>query len=213
MSVRRNVLRAFTSCAAITSVALVLAPAGASARQAHLFGQSSYGDTALVLNSGTATTLTSAPSAGGLGLTLGVVSPAYSSGGGIDFPITDSPFTALLTGKIDHSGGISLTAGSTTVDLTNFIISVGGQSLSADVTVTKNGTTSSLGLVNIVGLNFSGAHIGLGFAGLTVGPVGATLNSTALGALGSAFGVSALGTTISSLPLGVATVDYHGWLF
>ncbi len=211
MSVRRNVLRAFATCGAIVSTALVLAPAGASARERphFLFGPSTFGATGLVLNASTATTLTST-----LGLKLGVVSPAYAGpGGAIEFPITNSPFSALLTGNIDHSGGISLSAGGTTVDLTNFVVSLGGQSLSADVTVVGPTSTTSLGLVNIVGLSFSGSHIGLGLGGLTVGPIAATLNDTALTAVGKTFGVyPEVGGTITSLPLGTVTVAYSGWL-
>ena len=68
----------------------------------------------LRLDPGTAAALTS------LGVTPGVIAPASATSAGLSFPITDSPLRALHTGTITHSGGISLTAGSTQVDLTDF---------------------------------------------------------------------------------------------
>lgn len=211
MPVLRTVWRAVVSACAVLTVGLALVPAGASARErAHHHGRcATYGYTSLALNAGTATTLTSSPSAGGLGLSVAPVAPAYVANGDFNFPITNSPFNALATGDIDHSGGIAISGGGTTVDLTNFVISVTGASLTADVSVSSGGSTTSLGPVNIVTLDFGGAHIGLRFGELTVGPVAATLNDAALSDLGSVFGVSALGSTITSLPLGTATVHYR----
>jgi len=211
MSVRKRITRAFITLGAVLSVVIVLAPAGASAHvSAHgFFRPTTFGVTSLTLNPSTAATLTSAPPAG-LGLTVGPVAPAYASANGdLNFPIVSSPLDALRTGDIDHTGGIAISGGGKTVDLTNFVISVNGQSLTADVSVLSQGSTTSLGAVNIVGLSFSGSRLHLGFGGLSLGPVAATLNSTALGALGSVFGVPALGTTITSLPLGTVTVHYR----
>jgi hypothetical protein len=201
------------SCSALLSVALVLTPAGAGARQVgHHYGQRSYGATALVLNAGTAATLTT-PAPGGLGLSVAPIAPAYVSNGAIEFPITNGPLNALLTGNVYHSGGIAISSATSTVDLTNFDINAWAKTLTADVSVVSGGSTSSLGAVDIVSLDLSGARLSFGFGGLSLGPVQATLNTTALSALGGVFGVPALGTSITSLPLGTATIQYHGWFF
>jgi Htaa len=209
MSVHRRVLRTLTSFCALTALVLSIAPAGASAHgRWHQRARSqTFGHTSLALDPGTASTLTHA-----LGLSVAPISPAYASANGaLNFPITNSLGNAGRTGAIDHSGGIAISGGGNTVDLTNFVISVPGKTLTADVSVvnTGTGTTSSLGAVTIVTLDFSGAHLSYGRHELSVGPVAATLNSTALTALGHVFGVSALGSTITSLPLGTATVHYR----
>lgn len=79
-----------------------------------------------------------------LKVTPGVVAPATMSSGSssISFPITGGnvtyykpggPVEPYVQGVIHHSGGISLTAGGTTVDLTNFTIDPGASVLYADV--------------------------------------------------------------------------------
>ena len=53
-----------------------------------------------------------------------MIAPASATSAGLSFPITDAPLRALRTGTITHSGGISLTVGSTQVDLTDFWINL-----------------------------------------------------------------------------------------
>lgn len=90
-----------------------------------------------------------------LGLTPGVVGTATLDGttGTVTFPITGGNVTVYnkgavtpyVQGKIEHMGsGLSLTAGSTKVELTNFTIDPGDNSnLTGDVSV--NGTSAATG--------------------------------------------------------------------
>lgn len=179
--------------------ALALAPAGASAHHPGWTkagrGQS-YGATALVLDPTTAAALTS------LGVTPGVVSPAYSSSGALEFPITTSIPRALVTGTVEHRGGISLTAAGKTVYLTNFWINARSADLSAQVSTS---TGLRLGRVTILSLSFAGANFGFSTGYLTFGPVSASLNAAAVGALNTVFGTS----LSAPIPLGTATVQYR----
>ncbi len=172
--------------AALLATAAV-APAVASAQSTR-----TYGATTLTLNAGTAAALTS------LGVTPGVVAPATAnSDGSLSFPITDPLPVALGTGVITHAGGISLSAGSTTVDLTDFNINLRRASLSAIVGGSR---------VRILRLDFSGARPGVSHGQLTLGPVTASLTRKAADALNSAFGVTAF---TKGLVLGTATVSYR----
>ncbi len=100
------------------------------------------GNTAVKLDSGFTDALTS------LGLTPGVVGGATLTDGSIHFPITGgdvvywSPkgnYRPYVQGVILHTGsGLSLTAGGTTVQLTNFTVNPGNSVLYGDVTA--NGT-------------------------------------------------------------------------
>ena len=77
----------------------------------------SYGATTLELNPAAVDALT------GLGVTPAPIAPARAlPSGELAFPITNSFRNALRTGRFRHSGGISLTAGSTTVNLEDFVI-------------------------------------------------------------------------------------------
>jgi hypothetical protein len=103
------------------------------------------GDTAVALDSGFTGALTS------LGLTPGVLGTATLTDGSVHFPITGgsvvywSPsgkYRPYVQGIIEHDGsGLSLTAGSTVVDLTNFTVNPGNSKLYGDVTV--NGTVAA----------------------------------------------------------------------
>lgn len=86
-----------------------------------------------------------------LGVTPGVLGTATLTNGSVAFPITGgsvvywSPsgkYRPYVQGIIEHNGsGLSLTAGSTVVDLTNFTINPGNSKLYGDVTV--NGTVAA----------------------------------------------------------------------
>lgn len=83
-----------------------------------------------------------------LKLTAGVVGNATLTDGALHFPITGgnvkyfdpkASYRPFVQGEIDHDGsGISLTAGKTVVELTNFVIDPGTSRLTG--TVTANGT-------------------------------------------------------------------------
>ena len=171
--------------------AAALVPAAASANSG-----TTYGSTALVLDPGTAAALTS------LGVTPGIVAPAAAKADGINFPITNGLGSVLRTGTIRHSGGLTLTAGTTVVRLTDYWINLGSRTLSANVSVDGG---PNLGRVAILDLNFRGAGLRL-FPALRIGPVTATLTEAAASTLNSVFGTSALST---STVLGKATVKYR----
>jgi hypothetical protein len=173
---------------------LIVAPAPASASHRGHHGHHGNG----------ATTLALAPAAGdaltGLGVTLAPIAPARAlPSGELAFPITNSLRNALRTGVIRHSGGISLTAGSTTVNLEDFVIDPVRRVLTARVGDAR---------LPILSLDFSQARIRFNGRRLTVGPVGGSLTAGAAGALDAAFGL-APGTVPAGLKLGDATVRYR----
>jgi len=172
---------------ALLCAAAVAAPAaGAHTR--------SFGATSLSLDPNAAAALTS------LGVTPGVIAPATANAdGSLSFPITDPLPVALATGQINHAGGISLTAGSAQVHLTDFNINLRSRTLSALVGGSR---------VRILSLDFSGAKIRFRDGQLKVGPVTAALTQAAADALNSAFGVTAF---TKGLVLGSATVGYRLW--
>ena len=104
------------------------------------------GNTAVLLDSGFTGALTS------LGLTPGVIGTATLTDGSVHFPITGgsvvywSPkgsYRPYVQGIIEHDGsGLSLTAGSTVVSLTNFTVNPGNSQLYGDVAV--NGTSAAV---------------------------------------------------------------------
>jgi len=155
----------------------------------------SYGATTLKLDPGAVAALT------GLGVAPAPIAPATAlPGGELAFPIVNAPFSALLSGTIRHSGGISLTAGATTVKLENFWI----DPLRRQLTATVNGGAR----VPILDLGFGQTRIFLGGRALNVGPVAGALTGVAAGALDGAFGLPA-GTVPPGLKLGDATVRYR----
>jgi hypothetical protein len=154
--------------------------------------RSTYGATTLALDPGAAAAL------GSLGVTPGVVAPAQATGAGLAFPITTPPLKALITRRIDHSGGISLTAGATTVTLTDFTINLDRD---PDLTAVLNGGPRA----SILKLSLRGAMLRVN-RGFTLGPVAATLTPGAAEALNGAFGVTAF---TAGLKLGDATVNYQ----
>ncbi len=207
-------MKAFTSThsrgvLALTALlaALALVPASASAtagRGAWTGGPwgsapQSYGATSLVPDTATINALTS------LGVAVGVVAPAAAGPNGIGFPITNSLFSALYSGNIVHSGGLTLTGGGKQVSLTNYIVSLGSRQLTADVAAgPTGGSLSSLGRLAILNLSFSGAHLSF-FPTVTLGPIIATLTPGAAADLDGVFGTSALS---GSTELGTLTVRY-----
>ncbi|MFZ7089434.1 hypothetical protein, partial [Curtobacterium sp. RRHDQ10] len=102
------------------------------------------GNTAVKLDAGFAAALKS------LGLTPGVSGSATLTDGSVHFPITggsvvywspDSGYRPYVQGILEHDGsGLTLTAGSTTVTLSNFTVNPGNSKLYGDVAV--NGTTA-----------------------------------------------------------------------
>jgi hypothetical protein len=188
MSIRTNSRARISrgSIAFITAALLALVVLAGSASAAGLKGK-----TTLALDPGAGAALTS------LGVSVAPVAPATADSDGISFPITGLGGSLFPPGlKINHSGGLALSAGSTTVSLTDYSIVL---DRSPDLVATVNGGPR----VSILKLDLSRARIGLGRSGLTVGPVKASLTEAAAGALNGAFGVTAF---TKGLVLGSATI-------
>lgn len=144
------------------------------------------GKTELALDGGTLAAL------GGLGVTPGIIAPATLGGTKASFPITGGKVDAeTLSGSITHSGGISLTAGATRVELTNFDIQL------PKLLLQVNGGEPA----PAVDLDASEAKVTVSGRNVTVRNVVAKVNAAGAGALSSAFG-----TTVPEVTLGVATV-------
>jgi hypothetical protein len=147
------------------------------------------------------TTLELDPGAGAalqsLGVSVAPVAPATAGADGISFPISGLGGSLFpLTLKINHSGGLALSAGSTTVSLTDYTIVLGR---SPNLVATVNGGPR----VSILSLDLSRTRLGFSRSGLTLGPVKASLTEAAAGALNGAFGVTAF---TKGLVLGNATI-------
>ena len=171
---------------------LALAPAASATGKHHSWGGGSYGSTQLEVDSGTLAAL------GSLGVAPGAVEPATLEGATYRFPIVNPFRNALRTGVIRHSGGISLTAGSTTVELTDFNIKL----LQGQLYGRVNGSER----VALLDLDYSGVSLRFRGGRLIVGPVGTTLTAGAADALNTAFGVDAL---TDDTVLGDATIRYR----
>lgn len=152
----------------------------------------SGGQTDLALDAAAGAALTS------LGVTPGLVGDARANADGtFGFPITGGKVVAeTLAGAVRHSGGISLTRGSTRVELTNFDIDTAERTLSANVTGVQ-------GKVAILSLDLSAIQRTDAEGSVTVANVPARLTKAAADALNAAFGVTAF---TEGLQLGVATV-------
>ena len=153
------------------------------------------GSTTLALDPGAAGALQS------LGVSVTPVAPATAGPAGVSFPITGFGGSVWpLALKINHSGGLALSAGATTVALTDYTIVL---SRTPNLVATVNGGPR----VSILSLSLRGAHVGFGGGGLKIGPVKASLTQTAADALNGAFGVTAF---TKGLVLGNATVKIGG---
>ncbi|HMZ80736.1 MAG TPA: hypothetical protein PLL06_13620 [Acidobacteriota bacterium] len=142
--------------------------------------------------------------------TLGVapdrVSPAKLKRGIASFPIPSGALDlSTAKGEIDHTGGLTLTAGSTRVQLLNFVIDTTGTTPVLTGLVVVNGTL--LGRLPLFDLALPALTLPIqpGANGrVTIGNVGVTLTETAAGALNQVFGVTAF---VKGFNIGTAVVD------
>jgi hypothetical protein len=178
---------------AVVAALLVVAPAASAGQsKARASWGWYYGATTLEVDPGTLGALTS------LGVAPGAVAPAKLEGATYSFPITNSLRSTLRSGVVRHRGGISLTAGSTTVKLTDF-----------DIRLLEGrlyGKVNGAGPVALLDLDYSGTGISLRGGRINIGPVGTTLTQGAADALNTAFGVSALS---DDTVVGDATIRYR----
>ncbi len=160
--------------ARLLGVASLTSFLGVAAMQA-----ATLGTTTVDLNTGTVVALVSA------GLTPGAVAPGTLAGGPpfvATFPITSLDTTGTM---ISHSGGLSFTQGTTTVDIENFLINLNTDKLTGDV--------------------YAGSS--LVASGLTFFDIGAgnalTLDASLASAVNSTFGTS----LSAGIPIGTASVS------
>ena len=157
--------------------------------------------TTLTLNAATAAELTS------LGVKVAPEGSATASGSAITFPITSGYVEihsnihhrpGYIEGSIEHYGsGLTLTAGSTTVTLSDFVVDPGNSNLYASV----NGVPDKAPLLQLDGRKVSVSKDGSGDVVLN-GTI-ANLTSSAAAALDSAFGTQAIkgGTPLGTVHL------------
>lgn len=144
---------------------------------------------------------------GSLGVTPGVINPTTLNGLVVTFPITGGAVDAkTASGQITHTGGLTLTAGGTTVGLQNFIIDTTGSSPLLYGIASVNGSVAGyLPLFNLtLPKDFTlplkpsqGVLVGIG--GVTV-----TLTDTAASTLNAVFGVTAFS---GGFKIGTASVE------
>ncbi len=164
-------------------------------------------DTGILLDAGFAEALTT------LGLTPGTVGTATLADGSINFPITGGnvtyfePGTAkpYVIGQVQHEGsGLSLTAGDTVVELTNFNVDPGISRVYGDVTVNGEVAATSAFLFQLRGatlkpLQTEGDTAILEGTKVFISPVAA-------GLLNSTFGTDAV---TDALLVGVAKITVN----
>ena len=129
-----------------------------------------------------------------LGVTPGVVAPGQLASAdplAVRFPITGYQLRNL---RIEHQGGVTLTAGATTVTITNFFIDLARLRVSGEV--------AGIGRVDLFKIRFSDRF--------DLGVVKLVLTADAAGALNGAFGIDALTENFVfgyATPLTLCTVD------
>ncbi len=136
------------------------------------------GQTTLQVSPTTAGALTS------LGVAAGPVAPATAGSAGLAFPVSAGKVARQgFAGRIDHTGGINLSAGATSVDLTRFQINV---DRAPDLTGLAGGNRLS-----ILNLDLSNSKVGVSNRNLVITNVASTLTGPAASALNGAFSVTA----------------------
>lgn len=177
---------------AALALALVVAPTASASKSKGGSYQPTYGATSLTVDPGTLAAL------GSLGVSPGVVAPAKLEGATYEFPITNPLRSALRTGVVRHTGGLTLSAGGTTVALTDFDIKLKDRLLF--------GKVNGAGPVALLDLDYADTRIKFRRGRLEIGPIGTNLTQGAADALNGAFGVSAF---TDDTVLGEATTRYR----
>jgi len=126
------------------------------------------------------------------------------------FPILGGAVdTTSFHADFDHAGGISLTCGTTTVDLTAFDYDTASSQVTGIVVVkdaANNQAGDLSGRVPLFALTLTAEKGKTGKKVVTIGDVGLSLTSNAVTALNTAFGACASLPTSGSIPVGTATV-------
>ncbi|HEX6944619.1 MAG TPA: HtaA domain-containing protein [Casimicrobiaceae bacterium] len=176
-----------------TVAVAALGPAAAGANTSNTAALKPAGETRLTLDKKAGAALKS------LGIRVAPVSPSKVAGGAVVFPITSGSVDPKLTdgALVNHSGGLRLTKGRTTVALRNFRIRITGSQATISAAV---GTARA----TIINLDLANAKASRPAMNLRVRNVGAKLNATGASALNKAFRTSAFK---SGLKLGTAVVN------
>ncbi len=172
---------------------VALSPAALAATPTNTAKLKRAGDTSLTLDKNAAKALKS------LGVKVAPISPAKVKGGAVAFPITSGDVDPKLAdgALINHSGGLSFSAGKTKVALKNFRIRV----TSSQATISAAIGTSRATIIN---LDTSKAKVTRPGLNLRLANVGVKLNATGASALNKAFKVKAFKP---GLKLGTAVVN------
>ena len=153
------------------------------------------GNTALALDPGTAAALA------GLNVSVAPAAPATANAdGSVAFPITEGRVNAeTLAGSVSHGGGLTLSSGSTSVTVSDFVIE----------TAPSPRLTAALGSsrVDLLTLDLAGLQRSVDGREVTLGGVVARLTQGAADALNTAFGTTAFQ---GGLIIGTATVTAEG---
>ena len=186
-----------------TSSSSAAASSGAASPQAVISSLSGVGTTVNV-DAGTAGVLQQN------GVSVAPVAPATAStaGGGlaVTFPITggnvslyDTSQLPFIRGAVNHSGGLTFSAGGKSLTVTNFIVDPGASTLTATVGGAQ---------VKIFDLNGSGVKVSKDSAGhVHLDGTIVELSSDAASALNSTFGVTLFK---QGIVIGVAHIDATG---
>jgi hypothetical protein len=162
---------------AVLSLCALLLVAGPAAAKPKKSLKLSRGATTLTLDKGAVDALTS------LGIAAAPLAPATADGADLKFPITTGRVNKkTLAGTIRHSGGLSLTRGTTRVELRNFVIDTKKAVLTARVGNAR---------LAILDLDLSKIQVTMKGKRLKVSGVSATLTKGAADALNSAFATTA----------------------
>lgn len=184
---------ALASLAAASAVSFALAPATFAADPSNTVALKKAGDTRLTLDKKAAAALKS------LGIKVAPVKPSKVAARAVVFPITSGSVDPKLTdgALINHSGGLRLSKGRTSVALRNFRIRVTGSQATISAAV---GTARA----TIINLDLAKAKVTRPALNLRLRNVGVKLNATGASALNKAFRTKAFK---SGLKLGTAVVD------
>jgi hypothetical protein len=199
-----------TAGLAVAAIATVsLAACSSSHKPVATIGTLTGNTTSVALDSGFVAALTS------LKLAPGLVGSATMTGTTVSFPITGGhvkvykkgQVNPYVQGELDHNGsGLSLTAGSTKVELENFVIDPGKNSeLTGDVLVNGVSAAKGVKLFDLDGSTLKPITITNGVADLTGTRV--LMSSEAAGLLDKTFNTTAVK---AGLFVGVATIMATG---
>jgi hypothetical protein len=190
---RRLPRAALGSLVAAGAVSLGLATTASAADSSNTVALSKAGDTRLTLDKKAGAALKS------LGIKAAPVSGSKVAGGAVVFPITSGSVDPKLTdgALINHSGGLRLTKGRTSVALKDLRIRITGSQATIAAVV---GTTRA----TVMKLDLSKAKVSRPALNLRVRNVGVKLNATGASALNKAFKTKAFK---NGLKLGTAVVN------